>query len=339
MAAITKRKDGWYVQIRRKGFAPIYKTLPTKAEATAWAREHEARIDQRCAPMDLRNLRTTKLSDIIERYRREVTPRKRSAASEDLRLRKMLRAPMAAVSMATLSPAVISAYRDERLLTVKPGTVRRELSLLCHMIDRAMREWDLGIIQNPVKMVSRPVANDSRDRRLGAGELVRLKKALVGCRNPILEQVVMFAIETALRRGEIVDLDWRHLNLAQRTVHIPHTKTGKPRTIPLTDGALAILDALPSRTGRVFPVSTDALKNGWNRLRIRAGLPDLRFHDLRHESISRFAEMGLTTPELALISGHRDIRMLSRYTHLRPADLALKLAGMDWSSQHKGAAA
>lgn len=333
MAAITKRKDGWYVQIRRKGFAPLYKTLPTKAEATAWAREHEGRIDQRQAPLDLRNLRTTKLSEIIERYLREVTPKKRSADSEDLRLRKMLKAPMAGVSMASLSPAVISAYRDERLLTVKPGTVRRELSLLRHMIDRAKREWGLGIIQNPVELVSRPIANDSRDRRLGTGELARLRKALLACRNSTLEQVVMFALETALRRGEIVDLDWRHVDLTKRTAHIPHTKTGKPRTIPLTDAALAILEPLPVRIGRVFPVSIDALKHGWNRIRTRAALPDLRFHDLRHEAISRFAEMGLTTAELALISGHRDIRMLSRYTHLRPSDLAKKLQGRSWNAE------
>jgi integrase len=97
--------------------------------------------------------------------------------------------------------------------------------------------------------------------------------------------------------------------------------------------AMAILEALPRNDERVFSMSAMALRLSWNRLRERAGMPDLRFHDLRHEAISRFAEMGLTSAELAVVSGHRDPRMLMRYTHLRPADLARKLAGRSWEAE------
>jgi integrase len=117
-----------------------------------------------------------------------------------------------------------------------------------------------------------------------------------------------------MRRGDLLALTWDNVRLGERTTHIPDTKTGVPRTIPLTDAALAVLDGCGGvgATARVFPMSMEGLKQGWERVRVRAGLGDLHFHDLRHEAISRFCEMGLTIPEVALISGHRDIRMLFR---------------------------
>ncbi|PTD19176.1 site-specific integrase [Sphingomonas fennica] len=128
-------------------------------------------------------------------------------------------------------------------------------------------------------------------------------------------------------------LEWRYIDRLNRTAHIPDTKTSHPRTIPLNDQALSILDHLEEVDDRVFPITPMALKLAWNRLRIRAGLPDLRLHDLRHEAISRFSEMGLTTIELSVISGHRDPRMLFRYAHLRPSDIAKKLAGRSWQNE------
>lgn len=124
-----------------------------------------------------------------------------------------------------------------------------------------------------------------------------------------------------------------HVRLADRTAHIPDTETGVPRTIPLTDAALDVLatrgDA--QSKGRVFPLSMEALKQGWEHVRNRAGLGDLHFHDLRHEAISRLCEMGLSLPEVALMSGHKDMRMLFRYVNLRPSDLARKLTGRTWA--------
>jgi integrase len=122
------------------------------------------------------------------------------------------------------------------------------------------------------------------------------------------------------------------VRLTDRTAHIPDTKTGVPRTIPLTDAALDVLATRGDArsTGRVFPLSMKALKPGWERVRNRAGLRDLHFHDLRHEAISRFCEMGLSVPEVALISGHKDLRMLFRYVNLRSTDLARKLIGYKW---------
>jgi integrase len=150
----------------------------------------------------------------------------------------------------------------------------------------------------------------------------------MGSRNPHLRPAILLAIETGLRRGELLGLAWRHIDLGGRTAHIPITKNGKARTIPLTAQAVQILQTLSQGSGKVFPLTPVALRLGWERLRCRAGLPDLRFHDLRHEALSRFAELGLSTVELAAISGHQDLRMLSRYTHLRAEDLAAKIASL-----------
>jgi integrase len=132
-----------------------------------------------------------------------------------------------------------------------------------------------------------------------------------------------------MRRGEILNMRWRDLSVETRTLHIPVTKNGRARTVPLSSGALEILRTLRNTRGPesegILPITQDAAKMGWKRLVKRAGLLDLRFHDLRHEAISRFFEKGLSVPEVALISGHRDPRMLFRYTHPRPEDVAAKL--------------
>jgi integrase len=143
------------------------------------------------------------------------------------------------------------------------------------------------------------------------------------------------AIETGMRRGELLAIQWKHVNFDSGVLHIPITKTGKPRSIPLTDRAREILTerkSLPGTDARyAFPISANAFRLAWERCKRRAerdgcsGISELRFHDLRHEAVSRFFEMGLNTAEVALISGHKDMRMLFRYTHLKPEDIVAKL--------------
>jgi integrase len=333
VASISKRPNGWFVQVRRKGFQPEYKTLPTKAAAERWAREREGAIDRGDTPANVNSLKQTTLADLIDRYLAEITPKKRSVDSERARMKKMLRSPVCSLALAELSPAALSAYRDARLRSVKPGTVIRELGLISNVLEIARKEWGIGPLSNPVKLVRRPPLRNARDRRLRGGELQRLEMALREARNPFLAPAVHLLIETALRRGELLKLEWRHIDTEKRTAHVPDTKTGYSRTIPLNDRATEILDELERIGPHVFPVTAMALKLAWNRARQRAGMPDLRLHDLRHEAISRFAEMGLTTMELAVISGHRDPRMLFRYSHLRPEDLAMKLKGRVWGQE------
>jgi integrase len=333
MATITKRGKGWFVQIRKKGFTPRYQTFTTKADAQAWAREQESKVDLRTAPTGPANALHARLGTLIERYKDEITPAKRSAESELLRLTKMQRHAICDLPVKDLCPAAIAAYRDQRLAEVKAGTVRRELSLLRHLLDTANIEWGIHVGLNPVGQIRLPVVQNSRNRRLNDGEFENLMIALERTRHPDVSAVVRLAIETAMRRGEILALRWSNIELDTRTLYIPHSKTGASRTIPLNDEAIAIFADLKRHDDKVFSITLPAFKSAWNRLRIRAGLADLRFHDLRHEAISRFCEMGLSVPEMALISGHKDPRMLFRYAHLRPTALALKLAGRSWNEE------
>ena len=141
-----------------------------------------------------------------------------------------------------------------------------------------------------------------------------------------MPNLIRFALATGMRRGETLNVQTEHINRAARLLHIPETKNGIPRTIPLSSDALAVLDQIdPNDDGRLFAASPNAVRLSWQRLTRRAGIEDLHFHDLRHEAISRFFERGLSVPEVALISGHRDYRMLFRYTHMRAEDVAAKL--------------
>lgn len=330
MATISKRKTGWFAQIRRKGYEPEYRTFRTKSEAQKWAREREARIDQGGPAISHRVLRETTLGDLIRRYIEEVTPTKLGAESERLRLSKLLTAPMCDLALSDLTTVPIAAYRDARAKVVKPGTIARELGLLRTIVEVARRDWGVGLATNVMSQVRRIPVKNARDRRLNPGEYERLMVALQSTRNKLIRPAVMLAIETGLRRGELLNLKWQEIDIDRRTAHIPHTKTGYARTIPLTDAALSVLSTIPYDEDKLFPITAMSLRLAWNRVRERAGMRDLHFHDLRHEAISRFAELGLTTVELAVISGHRDMRMLMRYTHLKPADLARKLAGKRW---------
>ena len=335
VATITKRKNGWSVQIRRKGYAQQTRTLATKVEAQAWARQQEVRVDRALAPINLTVLKGTTLGDVLRRYLLEVTPFKGSADSERLRLNKVIREqPMCSLALADLTPKAFADYRAGRLAVVAAGTVHRELGLMRHALEVARRDWDIDLGANPLDRVKRPKLANSRDRRLAPGDYEKLKAALNKTRNPLIAPLVDLAIHTAMRRGEILALRWDQINWHQRTAYIADSKTGVPRTIPLLDKAVAVLSGLHrgGLNGLVFPLSVEALKQAWGRARDRAGLGDLHFHDLRHEAISRLSEMGLTLPEIALVSGHKDPRMLFRYVNLRPADLAKKLVGREWQN-------
>lgn len=215
---------------------------------------------------------------------------------------------------------------------MKPSTVCRELLLYQHAFKIARSVWGIPIRENPFALVDKPRISDARTRRLEPGEWGILKEACLRSRNPYILTMIEFAIETAMRRGEVLRLQWGDVDTTKRTLHIPIAKNGHARTIPLTGRAVELLDArkLEGATGtdKVFPTTEDAVKMAWRRVMMRASMPNFRYHDLRHEAISRFFELGLSVTEVALISGHRDVRMLFRYTHLRAEDVASKLANL-----------
>jgi len=325
MATIRKRNDKFQVQIRREGSSCISRTFLTHKDAKAWARLTELELDKNGLIPCRKELRRIKLSVLVERYLNEVVPHKKCKAAEVYMLNAFLKHPIAEKYLSDLIPADFAKYRDERLAHIKPSSLKRELAPIQNMFELARREWAIPLQDNPLDDLMLKTTDNKRDRRLQAGEYDRLIEAAQTRQNPWVEKVIIFAIETAMRRGEMLALRWSEVNLERRSVTILESKNGHSRTIPLTPKAYALLQGLDRGNDRVFPITKDTLKMAWGRMMVLSGLEDLRFHDLRHEAVSRFFEMGLTVPEVASISGHRDMKMLMRYAHASESVLLEKL--------------
>jgi integrase len=325
MATIRRRGTTWQVQIRRHGHAQLSRTFRLKSDAELWAREKEAQLDRSELPVDTRVLRSHTLADLLERYAATIVPRKRSADRERYMLRVVLRHPMARLSLYRLTPVEVARYRDDRLLVVSGATVRRELAIVRHCLEVARSEWGFVLPINPVRQVKLPRPSNPRERRATAGELKRLLAACEGTSSRWLYAVIELAVETGMRRSELLAMRWADVDMVGRTVLLRNTKNSLPRSVPLSPRALEILQGTRRVGDTVFVVSANAVRLAWERLKRRAEVSGLRFHDLRHEAVSRFFEKGLNMPEVAAISGHRDPRMLMRYTHPKPEAIALKL--------------
>jgi integrase len=326
MASFRQHGNGWQGRIRRRGYPDITKTFATKADAEKWARSLESEIDKGQFVSVSEAQRTT-LGDLIERYLVEVTPTMKGAAEDSIRLKAITRKPIARWSMANLSAARIATFRDERLNEVSAGTVIRELAYISAIVNHARREWGINV-PNPVQMVRKPQIPQARSRVLTNEEITKLVQALEpeGRRSQWTKPAVQLALATAMRRGELLSLRWEHVDLQNRTAFLPDTKNSDSRTVPLSTAAVQVLAGLPRHIcGAVFPVKFFTLDAAFKRGVRRAGLDDVRFHDLRRTAITRMAEKLPNVIELAAVSGHKSLMVLKRYYRPNASELAQKL--------------
>ncbi len=326
MASIRKRGNKWQARICRAGYPAETKSFNVRADAERWARSIETEMD-RGSFVSRSEAEANTLEDIIERYIADVMPTRKGASDEISRLRATCRTRLAKLSMAALTPKAVAAYRDERLNKVKPATVIRELAYLSAIINHARREWDINIT-NPVALIRKPPSPQGRNRVLSIDEEVRLLEALAptGRINVWLLPATILSLETAMRRGELVELQWSNVNLDAQTAYLPMTKNGTARIVPLSKKAVATLAALPrSIDGRVIPVKGLTLHAALRKACTRTGIADFYWHDLRHTAITRMAQKLPNVIELAAVSGHRSLTMLKRYYHPSATDLAHKL--------------
>ena len=275
----------------------------------------EVRTDKNELPSDTKILRRTTLAEVVRRYRDTISIRKRGYEVERIVLTAFLRHPICRKPLSQLNTDDFAAYRDEWLRSIRATTLKRQLCPLHNLFKVARDEWGLPVRENPLSKLRLAIPQQRRERKLREGELERLTLSAQRCRNGLVLPVILFALETGMRRGEILCLKWGDVRWEDRSVLLSQTKNGHSRTIPMSTRALAVLESAPKTDERIFPMSVNALRLTWGRVRGGAGIPDLHFHDLRHEAISRFFELGLSVPEVALISGHRDSRMLFRYAH------------------------
>jgi len=309
---IRKRHGKFQAQVRREGVTPIYKTFTNKKDAVVWVRGIEARID--AGETNVSAPKATTLADLLSRYSQEVTPTKKGCDPEQRRLSRLLRDPIAATQLSKLTSAKLAEFRDRRL-NDGVRAAQYDLILIKHCIKIARLEWGVPMPINPVDAVRIPNGIKRRERRLRDGEYNSLMQAAKSCKNTLIWPMVDFAIETGMRRSEILSLRSENLSDQERIASLPDTKNGSKRDIPLTLKAAQVIANLPAHAEYLFPTSDYAVRHAWDRLVKRAGIEDLRFHDLRHEAVSRFFEMGLSVPEVALIIGHKDYRMLASYNH------------------------
>ena len=326
MASFRQRNGKWQARVIREGYPEQTKTFETKVDAEKWARALESEID-RGQFVNVSEAQRTTLGDVIARYLVEVTPTMKGAAEDTIRLKAMMRKPIARWSMANLSAARIAAFRDERLKQVSGGTVIRELAYISAIVNHARREWGINM-PNPVQMVRKPQSPQSRSRVLTDDEVTKLLMALEPTRRRShwTKPAVQLALATAMRRGELLSLRWEHVDLQNRTAFLPDTKNGDSRMVPLSTAAVQVLVGLPRHiSGVVLPVKFFTLDAAFKRGVRRAGLEGVRFHDLRRTAITRMAEKLPNVIELAAVSGHKSLMVLKRYYRPSATELASKL--------------
>lgn len=341
MATLAKTPSGqWKAVIRREGWPAVAKSFRTKRDAEDWSRAAE---DEMVRGVFVNRATSHRQSArvALDRYLAEVTPTKRASTAYRERSRiKTLKEHLGRFSLASLTPDVISQYRDQRLEAGKSASsVRLELALLSNLFTMALREWRIGLTHNPVSLVRKPTPR-RRERRLNAGEEAKLLAASDKQANPMFGWIVRLALHSGMRLGEIATLRVSQVDLERRVIRLTETKNGSARTVPLTKQATAVLAAAlahplrpvahtdfvffgePGKSGRR---GSYRFEKGWNLLIKKLKLADFRFHDLRHEAVSRLVEAGLSDQEVSAISGHKSMQMLKRYTHLRAEDLVDKL--------------
>lgn len=317
MASIRKLPSGkWNVRITRIGFPTQTKTFISRVDADRWARSTESEMD-RGSFVCRSKAESITLGAALERYMFEVTPHKKGSHQETKRIRQWLKSDLAKCSLASLKGADFAKYRDSRLAAGRASnSVRLELAIVSHLFTIARKEWDIPV-DNPVKDIRKPKVSNARSRRLEGDEEARLFRA-VGHKK--LRALITLALETGMRQSELVSLTWQEIDLEKSIIKKADSKNGEARVIPLTTKAKA---ALGDRgIGRLF---TCFPRQAWNDAVKAAGLIDFKFHDLRHEAVSRLFELGMNPMEVSAVSGHKTLQMLKRYTHLKPADLLMKM--------------
>lgn len=342
MATFRNRKGSWQAQVKL-GKRLVSKSFPTKTEAKVWAAQAEMQGDD--TPIRVCKYRP---SDVIQKYKDEVIPTKSGSESLYVVFDFFLKQSWAHIPFDKLTTKHLSDWRDLRYKTVNECTVKNNFARLKAAMNYAVNEWQWDIPAHLFASVSLRRVVERDVPRLEDYEIERLMASATTSRNNYLRPLITFALETGMRRGETLKLEWTMVDMKRGWLNLPGriTKSGKPRKIPISDAcelALRQIEEL-SRIGklvnrrnkfyqtdigekRVFPITEESLKACWMRCRQKADMQHLHWHDLRHEAISLLFDIGCTVPEVKSISGHATIDQLDRYSHASASQVLLKVRG------------
>ena len=322
MGCVRKRGNSWNAQVRISGWRSFTKTFQTKLDAKQWIVNLEKELKSK--PLPEKNIKNLKLKDLFNKYKFEILPKLKSHKIVTYKLNFLSRLWLGEIIVVNLTKGHLEQFCKDRKLVVKDGTIKSELMLIKRIVKIATDKWNYGIPFNAFYGIELPSPHKPRNRRATQEELSILIAHANKQRNTYISTIIQFAVETGMRRSEILKLKWIDVNLKTRIASLYDTKNGDERHIPLTKTAVQLLSNLTQLSDFVFPISANCLRLAWERCRKKSNIKGLRFHDLRHEAVSRYFEMGLSVPEVALISGHKDVRQLFRYTHLKPESLIAK---------------
>lgn len=343
MSSIRKRDGKYQVRVVRVGHKSLARTFTSREDALRWARKVEVAIERGDFEYQATSV---PLRDLIKRYLSKVTPTKKNSRSESYLLKVWMAQDFTSKSAYKVDQKDLVAWREQRLAKgISTGTVRNALAALSAVYRHAAQDWGMDRLENPVMRMKRPLPCKARSRRVSEAELGAIKSSACTAELPI---IIDLAVETGMRLSELVNLTWSNVDLTARTAHLSDTKNGEARTVPLSSKAQQILvkkrsGPIQRLDGRVFDSKPEAVtvhfKKSVQRARCKyieytksinsahqdQFLVDIRFHDLRHEAVSRLFERGLNMLEVSAISGHKSLQMLKRYTHLKAEDLVKKL--------------
>jgi integrase len=288
------------------------------------------------------NTEKNTLGMMLIRYAKEVTEFKKAPSSEHIRIGIILNLDIAALPIELVNrDAALRFISQIRKRKISDCTVRKYLMLLSALFTTAKKRWGMPL-NNPIREIEIPSNGKARERRVEPGEYDRIVDS-INSSHPIKELLIL-SLETACRRGELLKLLWKDVDLVNQTAILRDTKNSETRIIPLSRMAVSVLTSLKrNNSPKVFSLSKDSLASAWGAAKKRARhqyiidckerdvvpqngyIIDLRWHDLRHESTSRLFEHGLDLMEVASITGHKTLAMLRNYTHLKAQNLAQKL--------------
>lgn len=330
MASITKIGSSWRALIRRKGHKTLCKTFKTKAQAEVWARQREAEIDRGEIVAEPGVLTVLELLQAYRELRDQARPI--ADTSNEHYMLKHLEAGLGHRRVSALSTEDLVGFcRMRKEEGAGPYTINMEVSKLGTALRYAGAFLKISLPD--IVGQARPLLNHlgliggggKRERRPTEDEIARLLEQL---KQPYAD-IVRFGIATAMRRGEIVKLRWDDLDCEKKLVLVrdrkdPRRKQGNDQWVPLLGDAWDLVQRQPKDSDRIFPVHEQTLSKYFKEACDALGIPDLHFHDLRHEGTSRLFEQGYEIQQVSLVTGHKDWRHLRRYTNLRPEDLHCK---------------
>lgn len=335
MATFQKRGDSWRAIVRKAGHKPISASFNTKPEAAAWATATEAKLNEGGVVREDGAIGLPTVASMLRRYALEVSPTKSGERWEVMRLEMLGRNyPVFQKAVSRFAPQDMADWRDERLRVVSASSVNRELNLISAVFTTAIKEWRMPLRENPVHLIRRPKSARPRKRRVDNTEVQKICGALswdMQSAPQISKHFIAwsfaFAVETAMRRGEILRIQWRHVHLSARYIHLPLTKNGEERNVPLSSRAVELLKLLaPGKPDDdLVPVNAGSFDTLFREAKNKVGLKEIHFHDSRREAATRMSKLLPNVLELSAVTGHKTLKMLQIYYEPKATDIAAKL--------------